>query len=362
MFDSSNFHEIVSGRKRGPAAMLFRGLLRVAEVPYTLAVQLRNRRFDRSVSAIERVEVPVISIGNLTLGGTGKTPMVKWVARYLRANDLRVAILSRGYGATEGAKNDEALELEQSLPDVPHLQSPDRVAIARTAIEELESQVLLQDDGFQHRRLGRDLDIVLIDATQPFGFGHVFPRGTLREPLRGLGRAGVVCLTRADRVSPQERESIRSRVARLAPQAHWCEVVHAPQSLLDAAGNLAPLSQLAGRRVAAFCGIGNPAAFRSTLEGVGATVVHWREFPDHHAFTAADVESLTREITTAQVDHVVCTHKDLVKLRVGELGGVSLWAVVVEMDFLSGREGFERAIAGAVQRVFQQTDPSDDLA
>ena len=178
-----------------------------AEFPYTAAVAYRNRRYDLGRAAIHHVAVPVISVGNLTLGGTGKTPMVKWVARRLLAQGSRVAIVSRGYGAAAGQQNDEARELSQALPEVPHVQNRDRVAGAERAIAEFSAQCILLDDGFQHRRLARDLDIVLLDALEPFGFEHVFPRGTLREPLAGLKRAQAVCLSRADAISAADTSS-----------------------------------------------------------------------------------------------------------------------------------------------------------
>src|SRR5215218_2325723 len=185
MLRPSEFRDVVSGRRIGLVAGLTRCMLRVAEVPYTIAVTIRNRRYDRGAAKVQHVGVPTITIGNLTLGGTGKTPMVKWLAQRFQHTGLRVAILSRGYGAADGKHNDEAMELAQALPDVPHIQNRDRVAAARQAIREFDSQLLLLDDGFQHRRLGRDLDIVLLDALEPFGFEHVFPRGTLREPVAG---------------------------------------------------------------------------------------------------------------------------------------------------------------------------------
>src|SRR3954454_23223623 len=224
MLSPSQFRDLVSGRRLGVAPSLTRGLLRAAEVPYTLAVGRRNRRYDCGHSQVHRVDVPIISVGNLTLGGTGKTPMVKWLAQRLQNAGVRVAIVSRGYGAAEGKHNDEALELAQSLPHVPHIQNRDRVAAARLAVQNFKSQLILLDDGYQHRRLGRDLDIVLLDALEPFGFEHVFPRGTLREPLAGLNRAQVVCLSRADAVSATHREAIQKRVAEIAPQAAWCEL------------------------------------------------------------------------------------------------------------------------------------------
>src|SRR5690606_6118545 len=184
--DPARWEALISGQRRGFAARLARGALTLGELPYALAVLWRNRRYDRRPELVQHAPIPVVSIGNLTTGGTGKTPLVAWVARYLRGLDLRVVLLSRGYGAPDGALNDEALELEQRLPDVPHVQQPDRVAAVNLAAEEFASQIAVLDDGFQHRRLARDLDIVLLDALQPFGYGHLLPRGLLREPLKGL--------------------------------------------------------------------------------------------------------------------------------------------------------------------------------
>ena len=226
LFSPSGFRDLVSGRRRGVVAAALRGILAAAEVPYAWAVRRRNRRYDCGAKAIYRVDVPVISVGNLTLGGTGKTPMVEWIVRRLQAQGKKAGIVSRGYGSRQGA-NDEARELAWKLPDVPHVQDPDRVAAARRAIREFACQVLVLDDAFQHRRIGRNLDIVLLDALEPFGFEHVFPRGTLREPVEGLARADVVALSRADLLTAQQRKAIRDRVAKLSPQAVWVEVVHA---------------------------------------------------------------------------------------------------------------------------------------
>src|SRR5262249_25007278 len=154
---------------------------------------------------VHKAPVPVVSVGNLTVGGTGKTPAVEYVARFYRGLDARVAILIRGYGSTEG-RNDEALVLEQNLPDVPHLQGRNRAELAQVAAEELESEILVLDDGFQHWRLARNLDIVLIDATRPWGHGRIFPRGLLREPRRSLRRAHAVLLTRCNQVAATERQ------------------------------------------------------------------------------------------------------------------------------------------------------------
>jgi len=350
MVDPLRFRELVSGRRRGVGATLARGMLRVAEVPYSLAMAGRNRAYDRGWFQSYQAGVPVISVGNLTLGGTGKTPLVKWIARRLRERGVRVTIVSRGYGAQGGKPNDEALELANALPGVPHVQNRDRVAAALRAAEEFECQVVLLDDGFQHRRLARDLDIVLLDATAPFGFDHVFPRGELREALSGLQRADIVCLSRADQIAAADRDAIRQRVAQIAPQAEWCQVVHAPSELRNAAGLSQPLSMLRGRRVAAFCGIGNPAAFRRTLDEAGCDVAWWREFPDHCPYGARQLAELEASLAECDAQLVLSTHKDLVKVQKVQLAGRPLWAVLVEMEFAAGQDVLERRLERLVPR------------
>jgi len=341
---ASEFLDLISGRRRGAAAGLVRLGLWLAEGPYTLAVRLRNWRYDRGKAEVRRMEVPVVSIGNLTLGGTGKTPMVEWTARWFRRHGVRVTIVSRGYGAEAGARNDEAMVLEQTLPDVPHVQNPDRVEAAQLAIDELGCQVIVLDDAFQHRRIARDLDIVMLDALDPFGCGHVFPRGALREPLSGLRRAQVVVLSRADMVDPAEREHIRREVTRRAPQAAWAEAVHKPLALRAADEREQPVEALRGEPVAAFCGLGNPAAFRHTLEQCGYRTVAFREFPDHYRYDRGDIQSLSEWAAGLEVKAVVCTHKDLVKVGVDRLGDRPLWAVRIGLDFLTGREKLEASL------------------
>ena len=327
----------MSGRQRGPKAALLRALLRAAESPYAAAMRFRNWRFDTARAEIWRVDVPVVSVGNLTLGGTGKTPVVAWLARWLRRRDVRVTIVSRGYGAEAGSRNDEALELEQQLPDVPHVQNRDRVAAASLAIEEFECQTILLDDGFQHRRLARDLDIVLIDALEPFGFGHVFPRGTLREPLSGLRRADIVMLSRSDMLPQSERTAIREQVERFAPHAVWAEIQHAPRALLSAAGREMSCAEFRGQPLAAFCGLGNPAGFRHTLATLGYQIEGLREFPDHHAYRREDLHDLAAWAAQLDAQAILCTHKDLVKIGVDELAGKPLWAVTIGIEFLAGQ-------------------------
>jgi len=340
------WHAIVRGEARDPLAFVLRRVLWLAQWPYRVGVWWRNRRFDQGRN-VHRVAVPVICVGNLTLGGTGKTPCVEYVARLLRGHEYMVAVLSRGYGA-EAGRNDEAMILEENLPDVPHYQDRDRVALAHTAIEESESEVLVLDDGFQHRRLARDLDVVLIDATDPWGSGYLFPRGGLREPRKNLKRAGIVMITRCDSVSVEKIGELTSEVNRLAPGVAVVRTIHAPIELLNGA-NQTSATGLAGRTVAAFCGIGNPEAFRRTLQGIGANVVDFRSFPDHHPYRREDVDDLIRWASTLPADAwIATTQKDWVKLRVSELSGRPLWAVRVGLQFQSGQAEFDKKILAVV--------------
>ena len=348
--NEARYRALVSGEASGPWPALVRSGLRLASLPYGLAVRLRNGMYERGWKERHRAPVPVVSVGNLTAGGTGKTPCAEHVARFYRGRDLRVAVLSRGYGAG-GGRNDEAMVLEENLPDVPHLQGPDRVALAAAAVEELESEVLILDDGFQHRRLARDLDVVLLDATNPWGHGHLLPRGLLREPPSSLRRAGVVVLTRCDQVSRAERDRLREAVGRLAPGVPVAETTHRPVGLGNGAA-AAPLERLRGGPVAAFCGIGNPEAFRRTLGDLGADVVAFRTFPDHHAYARADVDDLrgwARQQATDCV--VVTTQKDLVKLRLSDLGGRELWALRIRLHVEAGGAEFDRKLEEVIRAV-----------
>jgi tetraacyldisaccharide 4'-kinase len=341
------FLALIRGEKRGLWPALQRAGLLLLSWPYGLAVRVRNWMYERGWNKSQRLTIPVIGVGNLTVGGTGKTPCVEFVAGWYRHKDLRVAILSRGYGATEGA-NDEALVLEENLPDVPHLQGPDRAALGQVAVEELESEVLVLDDGFQHRRLARNLDLVLIDATCPWGFGYLLPRGLLREPISALRRAGVVLLTRCDQVSVEILQQIRIRVERIAPDLTIVESVHQPVELVNSEQTTTELDRLKGSPVAAFCGLGNPAAFRNTLEGLGADIRDFRTFPDHHAYTREDIDDLRCWARQQATDClIVTTQKDLVKVRLNQLGERPLWALRVRLHVTRGQELLDRKLREA---------------
>lgn len=321
----ATFLNIISGRRRGLIADCVRGALALCAPVYGLGVRLRNRRLnlpDRTFAA----GVPVISVGNLTTGGTGKTPVVAWIVNRLRDTGCRPAILSRGYRSLDGSANDEKLLLDRLCPGVPHVQNPDRVAGAREATGG-GSEVLVLDDGFQHRRLRRDVDVVLIDALNPWGYGHLLPRGLLREPKQGLRRASMVLITRADLIEAPALDDLRRKVARYT-SAPILDSAFRPTSLVEATGTTTPLTDLRNRGVLAFCGIGNPEGFRCTLAALNARLgaASLLTFPDHHHYTAADLARIAARARTAGAQLLVTTEKDLVKLP-AMIGGLPVRAV-----------------------------------
>ncbi|MEM6468917.1 MAG: tetraacyldisaccharide 4'-kinase [Planctomycetota bacterium] len=324
-----------------------------ASIPYRTGVRHRNKKFDRG-DGVHRVDVPVISVGNLTTGGTGKTPVVAYLARWFRDRGVRVAIVSRGYGRGDAAENDEAAELHQRLPDVPHLQDPDRVRSAEIAIEELDSQLILMDDGFQHRRLHRDLDIVLVDATCPFGYGHLLPRGLLREPMKNLSRADVAIVTRSDLVDRSKLQSLESRLSRLArPKEEFpiARCQHQPTSLLKFPHQTEAVESLYGKRVLLISGIGNPSAFEQTVEKLQIDVIDHYILADHASVNREVIDSIGRwRASFDDVDAFVCTQKDLVKFRVDQLHGIPFFCLVIEAQIdSSSLDGQLRQILSRVE-------------
>ena len=312
-----NYIDIVSGGQRGPVAAGVRGILRSASCLYGGIAAGRNLCYRLGGFSVTKVAVPVISIGNLTTGGTGKTPMVATVVRLLQDLGRQPGIVSRGYRADDTGSNDEKRVLEYLCPAVPHVQNPDRIAAAKCIIEDHGIDAIVLDDGFQHRRIGRDLDLVLIDATNPFGYDSVLPRGLLRESIRGLQRADAVVITRCDQVSSAKLASIEERICLTAPQ-HKDQLVRVsfrPTGLLDVSGVTQPLSRIDGRRVLLLTAIGNPQGFVNTCRGAGADIIHTRFFPDHYHYTPRDLESVLSQATQHNVDIVVTTVKDIVKIQ-----------------------------------------------
>lgn len=341
------FLRIISGRATGIGPAAARGALALAEPFYAGTTRLRNRLFDAGIKRARRLARPVISIGNITTGGTGKTPMVRWLAERLRADGQHVAILSRGYRASAGTLGDELSMLKEQLnrPNVEPVllrANADRHAAGELILHEHpEIDLFLLDDGFQHRRLARDLDIVLINACEPFGFGHVLPRGLLREPLSGLKRTGAIVLTHADQVSPARVEEITRAIRRHNPIVPIFRALHASDGLLG------PNVEFAGSDFAslecvpffAFCGIGNPDAFDRTLRRFAGTYKGHQWFGDHHAYTAEDLSALATAARSAGAELLLTTEKDWVKIApLAHGSSLPIYRAQVRIEFLEGDE------------------------
>ncbi len=342
--------DLVFGRAHGPAAVVAQGGLSVASLFYGAAVRARNRAFDLGVVRTHAAPIPVVSVGNLTAGGTGKTPIVAAIVEWFVSRGLRPVILSRGYRALAGAANDEKLVLDQLCPGVPHLQGANRIETARAACEQHAAQVLVLDDGFQHRRLARDLDIVLIDALDPWGGGRLLPRGLLREPRSSLHRADAVILTRADQCTPGEKSRLIEEVHRVRPGESPIEAVFRPTGLINSEGTRAAIDSLDA--VAAFCGIGNPEGFRRTLADVGLRqVAAFRNFPDHHHYSETDLRDLSLWAREQRATALLTTQKDLVKIPHAHLDGLPLWALGVRAEFVAGEEHLSGLLQDLVKRI-----------
>ena len=294
--------------------------LRVGTWPLSLLFQagvgLRNLAFDRGLFATQRVAARVVSVGNLSVGGSGKTPLVAWLCAFLRGLGLRVGVVARGYGREPGATlNDEGMLLAARFPDLSQEQDGDRVAACERLIHRGALDVILLDDGFQHRRLALDVDIVCIDAASLDRPGLLFPAGDLREPRSSLRRADMVVLTRAGALDPPALARQRDRVRALARRAipvHAAE--HEALDVIDHPSKIAsPPDSLRGRSVELLSAIARPKAFEATVTHLGATVcVHHRR-PDHHRHGVQEVERLARDVA-ARGRLLLTTEKDAVKL------------------------------------------------
>jgi tetraacyldisaccharide 4'-kinase len=327
---------VMSGADRSMSASALRGLLSIAEPFYAGLMLIRNRLYDWHVFSARRVRIPVISVGNITAGGTGKTPTVRWLASRLRELGRRPAILLRGYRPfrvrnsefriqNSGFQGDEQAMLQEYLggfdPPVLVHAEPDRVAAASLICrQQPEIDTLILDDGFQHRRLFRGFDLVLIDACNPFGFGHIHPRGLLREPLSGLRRADAFLLTRSDQAEPSQLDRITATIREHNSIAPMYRATHAlvglrSASLPASAEPDATLDRLSERPFFAFAGIAQPEALDRQLSTFGPTYRGHEWFPDHHDYTPDDLRRLRDQALSAGAQLIITTEKDWAKLR-----------------------------------------------
>jgi len=349
--DREPYHvRFVRGETRGPGDLALRAVLALPSWLFAAAAETRVALYRAGVFSRHRVPAPVISVGNLTVGGTGKTPLVEWLVREIRALGKRPVVLSRGYGATETETPDELAALAENLPDFLSVRDADRVRGALLAIEKHHADTLILDDGFQHLRLARDVDLVTVDATSPFGGNHCLPRGALREPIRALGRAHGVILTRSDQVEDADRQRVLRRIRRAAPRAAVAASVHAPLALRPVGeGPGRELPWLTGRTVFAVSGIGNPAAFEETLASLGAEITGRARFADHQRYDGKRLADLAAMASASGAEAIVTTQKDAVKWQDRPADSFPALALLVGIAFTSGEEEIRTLLRSALR-------------
>jgi tetraacyldisaccharide 4'-kinase len=367
--------EVISGERRDFKAKSTRAILFGGSKLYQVGVKIHRWLINVRVLRDKTLGVQVITIGNLTVGGTGKTPVVEKFARELCGAGRSVAILSRGYRSkpqpfhqlllnkillredqtpprvvSDGKSllldsemaGDEPYMLASNLKDVVVLVDKDRVKSGRYAIEKFGCDTLLLDDGFQYWRLrGRRHDVVLIDRQQPFGNGHLIPRGTLREPPSHLARAHTIFITKSDGNTAE----LRGRIAGLNPGAAIIECVHHPLYLEDVfSGGRRNLDFLAGKKVASLSGIAQPESFEQSLVKLGAELVYAKRFADHHRFTQQEILNVINRAKKRQADTIVTTQKDAVRFPKIDRRDLPFFFMRVEIQIISGANDFQDCV------------------
>lgn len=320
------------------------GIGRLVEPLYRTAVARRNAAFDRGERVV-RAGVPVISVGNLSVGGTGKTPMVMLLARWLIEAGERPGIALRGYGGRAGDVSDEHAEYRAALPGVAVEADPTRIRAVEKLVREHGCSCVILDDGFQHRFVARDLDIVLVDATRDPRRDRCLPAGWLREPLESLARAHVAVITHAERVGPLAARELLDALQDRFPNLRGAIAEHA-WSGIAIGDRVLESSWIAGRRVIIACGIGNPHAFIAQAERHGALIADLEVRPDHHAWTVAEARGLVERCDRSGAAAILTTGKDWVKLAsvVGSADLGRFARPVLEVALTDGGEGLKRTV------------------
>jgi len=328
-------------------------------LPYRLIITFRNRLYDKKIFAVVKLPCPVISVGNITAGGTGKTPCVIMLARMLQSHGFKPAILSRGYGGkttksvniVSDGKNilldsktagDEPFLMAQSLRSIPIFVGPQRIKTGVTAINRFGANVLICDDAMQHRQIFRDINLVLLDSPDPLGNGHVLPRGKLREPIAGLGRASAFLLTRADETP--NTDSINNKLTQIGNIPIFTSIHKLKDVIKGDYSDKWPIAGLKGKKVCAFCGIAKPDSFKKSLLAAQCHILSWDTFPDHHNYSRAELEIIKNKFYNYEADLIITTQKDGMRLQnFAEFLSI-IHMMRIEMEITPSRESFDNFI------------------
>jgi tetraacyldisaccharide 4'-kinase len=325
-----------------------------------MVISLRNFLYSKEWLKIHTADVTVISIGNITVGGTGKTPLVIWLCKFLQQKEIRCAVLTRGYKthtqtrATSDerrATTDEPAILTESCPQAKIIVNPNRVEGADEAIDKFGAKVLIMDDGFQHRRLHRDLDIATIDATCPFGYGRILPAGLLREPVTSLKRADAVVITRCNQVDKAELAELEDKLLRINSDMLIARSIHKPTCAKSISGEEINLDRLKGKKIFAFCGIGNPDAFFSTITKLGANLIDSKAYNDHHQYTDGCLVNIYEQAQRLKADLILTTQKDWTKIALlaSVKNDVPFAYLAIELKFTDQEDKLRRLIEDALE-------------
>ncbi len=336
---------------------MLRLLLQLCVLPYSAALRFRNFLYNNKLLKTYKADAVVISIGNITTGGTGKTPLVIWLGKLIAKKNLPFAILTRGYKTTQD-NADEPAVLAQSCKKGKVIINPNRVAAAAKAISKFNTKVLILDDGFQHHRLGRNLDIVAIDAMEPFGYTKLLPAGLLREPTSSLKRADAAILTRCDLVSEANIKEIENKITSINPKITVAKTTHCPVCIKTADDKEIEIEKLKDKKVFAFCGIGNPEAFLQTIKIAGSQLVSSSVYDDHYHYTQNDIADIAQKAIDTNADLVLTTQKDWTKINAfkKQMGRTLFGYLTIEIKFVAGEDKIIRLIENALKGTISQVD------
>jgi len=358
-------YKLVHGEEPGILAVFLLGLLRIFSVIYAFGVNIKLHLYKCGILQQHKLDCQVISLGNITVGGTGKTPTAQRLATIIRDMGYRVVILNRGYRAgwdgqvglvSDGQKiymtvteaGDEAYLLAKSLPGIPVVIGRDRIITGQYAVQQLKAEVVILDDGYQHWQLARDLDIVLIDALNMFGNNFLLPRGTLREPLANLSRAQAFLLTKVDQSSGDARDIIHGTLARYNDKALVVESIHQPKCFVEIEEwykglrtTDVALETIRSKKVVALSAIGNPSSFEQTILDMGAAEVYGVRYADHHDYTMAEMQEIMQRGVDEQAYALITTEKDAVKIPAEFIHSdrpLPLYVLSISVHFTEGYE------------------------